>query len=62
MWIDETRLRFDDFNPNEQFDKTEVCSPEEQAALEQELAGREREDNAYREAMEREQAAMDYHF
>jgi len=62
MWIDEQKIRFDDFNPNEQFDESEMCSPDEQADREQELAERGREDNAYREAMEREQAAMDYHF
>jgi hypothetical protein len=62
MWIDTNRLRFDDFNPYEQFDEGELCSPEEQAEWEREMAEREREDNAYREAMERDQAEMDYRF
>ena len=62
MWIDTNRLRFDDFNPDEQFDESELCSPEEQAVWEREMAEREREDNAYRDAMERDQAEMDYPF
>lgn len=62
MWIDTNRLKFDDFNPNEQLDESELSSAEEQADWEREQAEREREDNAYREAMEREQAAADYRF
>jgi hypothetical protein len=62
MWIDTNRLKFDDFNPNEQLDESELSSAQEQAAWEREMAEREREDNAYREAMEREQAAADYRF
>ncbi len=59
MWIDEKRIQCQDYDPRE-FDASDLCSPEEQARFERELDEQSRDEIAYFEAKEAEEAVMQF--